>query len=108
MRESILRAWAGELVVEDEDLGRIVRSLAAARAARRATRVTSLTVREIEVLRALAQGMATAEIAEDLRITPATVQSHVKNILSKLGVHSKVEAVTLAWRHGLVPISRSA
>jgi DNA-binding CsgD family transcriptional regulator len=35
------------------------------------------------------------------------VQSHVKNILAKLGVHSKVEAVRIAWRHGLATTSRS-
>jgi DNA-binding NarL/FixJ family response regulator len=37
-----------------------------------------------------------------------TVQSHVKNILAKLGVHSKIEAVTLAWRHGLTHDARTA
>jgi DNA-binding CsgD family transcriptional regulator len=37
-----------------------------------------------------------------------TVQSHVKNILAKLGVHSKVEAVTMAWRMGLGSATRSA
>jgi len=36
------------------------------------------------------------------------VQSHVKNILAKLGVHSKIEAVTMAWRHGLATVSRPA
>ncbi|HSL66733.1 MAG TPA: LuxR C-terminal-related transcriptional regulator [Actinomycetota bacterium] len=35
------------------------------------------------------------------------MQSHVKNILAKLGVHSKIEAVTMAWRHGLATVSRS-
>ncbi len=48
------------------------------------------------------------EIAGSLGIRPMTVQSHVKNILAKLGVHSKVEAVTLAWRFGLGSVTRSA
>ena len=67
-----------------------------------------LTTRELEILRALADGASTAEIAASLGIRPMTVQSHVKNILSKLGVHSKVEAVTLAWRFGLGSVIRSA
>ncbi len=49
----------------------------------------------------LAGGASTADVAEAFGISPLTVQSHVKNVLAKLGVHSKVEAVRLAWRHGL-------
>ena len=65
-----------------------------------------LTARETEILRALASGETTGEIADDLRISPLTVQSHVKSILAKLGVHSKIEAVTMAWRFGLASVSR--
>jgi two-component system nitrate/nitrite response regulator NarL len=67
-----------------------------------------LTARETEILRALAGGEATGEIAEQLGISPLTVQSHVKSILAKLGVHSKIEAVTMAWRFGLATASRPA
>jgi two-component system nitrate/nitrite response regulator NarL len=67
-----------------------------------------LTARETEILQALAAGDSTPAIAERLGISPLTVQSHVKSILSKLGVHSKIEAVTLAWRHGLAPATRTA
>ena len=63
--------------------------------------VGRLTPREREILRMLAAGASTADLAEAFGISPLTVQSHVKNILAKLGVHSKVEAVRLAWRHGL-------
>jgi two-component system nitrate/nitrite response regulator NarL len=55
----------------------------------------------MQVLRSLAGGLPTAEIAADLGIRPMTVLSHVKSILVKLGVHSKLEAVTLAWRSGM-------
>jgi DNA-binding CsgD family transcriptional regulator len=65
-----------------------------------ATNLDSLTVRELEVLRLLSDGRSTFEIAALLGISPMTVQSHVKNVLAKLGVHSKVEAVRLAWRFG--------
>ena len=75
---------------------------------RRSARLDFLTGRELEILRALADGASTAEIARSLGIRPMTVQSHVKNILAKLGVHSKVEAVTLGWRFGLGSVTRSA
>jgi two-component system response regulator DevR len=61
-----------------------------------------LTARELEVLQELADGKPTAQVAKALSISPLTVQSHVKSILAKLGVHSKIEAVTLAYRHGMV------
>ena len=70
--------------------------------------LATLTVREREILGALADGATTAELSEELGISPATVQTHVKNVLSKLGVHSKVEAVGTAWRAGLTLTSRSA
>ena len=68
----------------------------------------SLTARELEVLRLLANGSTTGEIARLLEISPMTVQSHVKNVLAKLGVHSKVEAVRLAWRAGTIATPASA
>jgi DNA-binding NarL/FixJ family response regulator len=62
-----------------------------------------LTEREGEVLRLLVRGMANEEIALDLRIAPTTVKSHVSNILSKLGVGSRAEAVAMALGVGGVP-----
>lgn len=70
--------------------------------------LATLTRREHEVLVALAEGATTPGIALAMGISPATVQSHVKNIFGKLGVHSKVEAVGTAWRAGLALSSRSA
>ncbi len=55
-----------------------------------------LTPRETEILRALEAGGSTTGIARALGIGPATVRSHVKSILSKLGVHSRVEAIAVA------------
>ena len=68
----------------------------------------SLTSRENEILQALCDGKSTNEVAGAFGISRMTVQSHVKNILSKLGVHSKIEAVTLAWRYGLAAETRTA
>jgi PAS domain S-box-containing protein len=61
-----------------------------------------LTDREVEVLRRLASGGSTQEIADSLFISITTVRNHVQNILRKLEVHSKLEAVSLALRHRLI------
>jgi DNA-binding NarL/FixJ family response regulator len=103
------RALAGELVLPVADLPTLVDRLWQARARRSEhALVATLTVREREILEALADGATTAGIARELAISSATVQSHVRNILTKLGVHSKVEAVGTAWRTGLAVGSRSA
>jgi len=64
-------------------------------------RLFLLTPREIEVLQAMADGHSTARIADVLGISTGTVRSHVKSLLGKLGLHSRVEAVSLILRsHG--------
>jgi len=106
----VRRAAAGEIVMSDRDLplvlGELRNGSEPAVVAELALR--RLTARETQILRALAAGEATVDIADVLGISPLTVQSHVKSILAKLGVHSKIEAVTMAWRHGLSSASRSA
>jgi NarL family two-component system response regulator LiaR len=61
-----------------------------------------LTEREQHVLALLADGLSNAEIADKLVISIATVKFHVHNVLSKLGVSSRTEAVSLAWQHDLI------
>jgi DNA-binding NarL/FixJ family response regulator len=61
-----------------------------------------LTEREQVVLALMVEGLNNTQIAGELTISPSTVKSHVSNILSKLGVASRTEAVTLALRQGLV------
>jgi DNA-binding NarL/FixJ family response regulator len=61
-----------------------------------------LTVREQEVLQWVAAGLQNKEIAQKLDLSLATVRNHVHNILAKLEVHSKLEAVSLAYRRGWV------
>jgi DNA-binding CsgD family transcriptional regulator len=61
-----------------------------------------LTNREREILRQIASGLQNKEVAQALGISLATVRNHVHNILDKLGVHSKLEAVCLAFRSGWV------
>jgi DNA-binding NarL/FixJ family response regulator len=63
-----------------------------------------LTDRELEVLKLVAQGMSNKEIADDLFISENTVKNHVRNILEKLHLHSRMEAVVYAVREKLLDI----
>jgi two-component system, NarL family, nitrate/nitrite response regulator NarL len=70
--------------------------------ARTRARMEPLTPREREILQLLAQGQRTAQIATILYISKNTVRSHVQSLISKLGAHSRLEAVALARRRGLL------
>jgi DNA-binding NarL/FixJ family response regulator len=61
-----------------------------------------LTHREVEILRMLARGRDAQSIADELTISSNTVRTHLQNIFGKLGAHSKLEAVSLAGRRGLL------
>jgi len=63
---------------------------------------TPLTGREIQVLQLLADGGRQDVIAKELFISPKTVATHIQRILTKLGVHSRTEAVAIAYRDGLI------
>ncbi|RME49818.1 MAG: PAS domain-containing protein [Caldilineae bacterium] len=65
-------------------------------------RERSLTGRERQVLTLLAQGFSTEDIAQTLSISLSTTRNHIQNILHKLNVHSRLEAVAYAFEHGLV------
>jgi PAS domain S-box-containing protein len=66
------------------------------------TQTTTLTRRELEVLRLMAGGANTRRLAERLHVSPSTIRNHAQNIFTKLGVHSRLEAVAYATRHRLL------
>ena len=85
----------------DELIARVQRLLARSGAEPQRVDKTTLTRRQQDVLRLLAQGMGQDDIARELFISSKTVASHIQNLLPKLGVHSRAQAVALAHRKGL-------
>jgi DNA-binding NarL/FixJ family response regulator len=66
-----------------------------------------LTLRELEVLRKVAQGNRNRDIAEKLFITEETVKVHIKHIMEKLGARDRTQAVTIAWQRGIIQLERA-
>src|SRR4030095_1511554 len=66
------------------------------------THAPKLTERELEVLALMVEGLNNTQIAGKLTVSPSTIKSHVSNILAKLGVASRTEAVTLALRNRII------
>ncbi len=64
--------------------------------------ITPLSRREQQVIRLLAHGYSTSSVAEALGLSPVTVRNHITRAMSKLGVHSRLDAVVRAARYGIV------
>lgn len=97
---AVRRAADGEMLWPAERLARL---LARSRgAAKDAAGQAHLTAREHDVLRLMSQGLDNKTIADRLQISVSTVRGHVQGVLEKLGAHSKLEAVVIASRKGLV------
>ena len=77
-------------------------SLAAAGKVAEDSPQANLTDREEEVLRLVAQGLSNAEIATELVLGLETVKTHVRNVLAKLGVRDRVQAVITAYESGFI------
>jgi DNA-binding NarL/FixJ family response regulator len=100
------RLAAGETLISAEELVEILLLAGQSREDEREARtsIEQLTPREMQVLRALAEGLTNKEIAERLHMSVDTERTHMMNILSKLGVHSRLQALLFAARYGLVEI----
>ena len=104
LTDAVLRAAAGEgLLAPEVTRAVIARAVEDRRVARTGTAgpVVPLTDREEEVLALVARGLNNDEIAAELFVSRATVKTHVSNLLAKLGVRDRVQAVVWAHEHGL-------
>lgn len=101
---ALQRVRDGEAVVPPAMLGALLRDLIVRNRQVDSGRelLTRLTRREKEVLELLVDGCDHEAVADILVISPQTARTHIQNVISKLGVHSRLEAVSLAVRHGLV------
>jgi two-component system, NarL family, nitrate/nitrite response regulator NarL len=104
--EAVQMLRAGEALLSPAEVVEMLRMVGRERqdelAARQA--VERLTPREKQVLEALAEGLESKEIAEKLNVTVETERTHMVNILHKLGVHSRLQALVFAARYGVVRI----
>ena len=102
--DTVRRAHHGEELHPGDEIERSLRRLRHRRDAdddaRR--RLERLTPRETEILSLMAKGNSPEDIAKLLTMSPNTLRTHTQNVLTKLGVHSKMEALVLAIRHGKV------
>ncbi|MBW3657900.1 MAG: response regulator transcription factor [Actinobacteria bacterium] len=94
---AVRAAARGELTFPVEVLTRLV-----PRAGDQEASTEALSPRERQVLRLVAEGRSTDDIATDLVLSPHTVRNHVQRTLRKLGAHSKLEAVNTAVQHGII------
>ncbi|HEV3232568.1 MAG TPA: response regulator transcription factor [Candidatus Dormibacteraeota bacterium] len=102
--EAVRRAAAGEMLIPAAVLARLigVRSAQARAQAGREAVERAFTAREREILDLMSLGLDNPSIAVRLFIEPTTVRWHVRNLIEKLGAHSKLEAVARAAEHGLL------
>jgi DNA-binding NarL/FixJ family response regulator len=98
LERAIHAVFGGQSVLDPQVTGKVVDH-----ATHRAVGpVEALSGRELEVLQAVAAGLSNKEVGEQLAISTATVQAHLRNIFGKLGVDSRTEAVTYALEQGWI------
>jgi len=104
--EAVRRLDSGEQLLSLEEIFEALKLVDQERRKDRAARRSfeRLTDRELEVLQALADGLSDKEIADRFHVGIATVRTHVTSILAKLGAASRLQALVLAVRHGIVRI----
>lgn len=102
--DAVRAAFAGRSAFDPQEVERMLAELGDLRQedAEARTRVERLTPRQIEILQRMADGLSPEEMAGELGISRHTLRTHVQNILTKLGVHSKLQALAVAIRFGKV------
>ena len=109
LADAIKRVHAGEVLFAPNLLVKLLtRSQRQSETAISGPSVEPLTPRELEVLRAVATGMSTEEAAAHLGITVHTMRTHLKNVMIKLQARSKLEAVIVALRAGLIQLNHDS
>ena len=100
------RLGEGESLVSEDELVSLLRLAGQSREEETEARasIEQITPREREVLQKLAEGLSNKEIAARLHMSVDTERTHMMNILNKLGVHSRLQALVFAARYGLVEI----
>jgi NarL family two-component system response regulator LiaR len=99
---------AGRTHIDPEVAGKLLDQITQVHLPRPSTtRVSSLSDRELDVLRLLAQGFSNAEIAQRLSLSPGTVRNYVSAVLAKLEVSDRTQAAVLALRYGLVDLGET-
>ncbi|HEX8684705.1 MAG TPA: response regulator transcription factor [Ardenticatenaceae bacterium] len=106
LRRAIKRAAAGQVQLSPEVAARLLREVRTPQP-QKTEDPDPLTERETEVLRLLARGLSNKEIGRQLVISERTVQTHISNILSKLGMVSRMQAALYAVRVGLVSVNET-
>jgi DNA-binding NarL/FixJ family response regulator len=104
VERAVRLAAEGEALISPDMLVRLLPKLSRTEPERKIG--SDLTARELEVLELLAEGLSGDAIASRLYLSPNTVRNHVQNLLPKLGAHSRLEAVSIATRAGLLDHSR--
>jgi len=107
LAEAIRLVHAGQKALAPRITTKILNRLGGRGSYRSVEMTEGLTEREMEVLRAAAQGLPNKSIASMFAISPQTVQVHLRNIFAKLDVGSRSEAVAYAIRHGWITLETS-
>ncbi len=106
---AIRRAFHGDALNAEDEVNRSLSRLRHRRAQDGTIeqRMQRLTPRELEILQRIADGQSNSTIARELQMSPNTLRTHTQNVLTKLGVHSKLDAIVAAIRHGKVATAKS-
>lgn len=103
--EAVRRLWRGDHLLSQREVVEALRLVRRERARDHEARIMiekKLTPKEREVLQALAEGLSDKGIAERLYVSVGTIRTHIRSILAKLEVQSRLQALVFAVRHGLV------